>query len=97
MAYYNDFCTQPHVPETINERKYVPRPEDNPWLNDPFMGTKPVVEDIDQVDFRDYEFKKFARDNHKKAQPITRHKGNFYGMHVDTVVGSSPDNEDDFK
>lgn len=95
-CYAINFGPTAKVPELV-VKKRVPEPDDDPWKNDPFMGTPKVVEDIDQVDFRDYDFKKFAIDNYKKPQPITRNRGTFLGTKFDLVVGSSPDNDSEFK
>lgn len=51
---------------TNQPNKSTVKPIFDPWLSaDPYMGRPRQVEDISQVDFRDAEFRQFARNELK--------------------------------
>lgn len=66
----------------------------DPWATDPFMGTKPkpVPDVFNQVDYREYDFLRFARDESRKPRPVVKQKyiDPLFGVRENTI-GQSGD------
>ena len=65
----------------------------DPW-QDSFMGVKPKPEPdvFNRVDYSDYDFKKFARDEHRKPRKIKVSRGSDANFgYLENIIGTTED------